>query len=55
MFKINHEPQESGFNAKSFKHFMVYKSILTIEDCHQFVFYNNMEKARAKLALFSVE
>ena len=33
-------------------HFMVYKSIRTIENGRRFVFYNNMEKVRAELAIF---
>ena len=40
----------------SFEHFMAsFYGLQTIENCYQFVFYNNMENVRAELALFSVE
>ena len=48
---LDHEMTEC-FTAK----FLTFWSIRvhTIENCLRFVFYNNMEKIRAELALFSV-
>ena len=56
--KWNHEPQASGLTAKLSTFYYVISwsiRVQTIENCRQFVFYNNVEKVRAGFALFSVE
>ena len=60
MFKTqwNQELQASCFTAKisTFYGGILWSiRVYTTENCRRFVFYNNMEKVRAELALFSVE
>ena len=55
MFKTQVEPRAAGewFHCQVLD--FLWRHFMTIENCHRFVFYNNMEKVRAELAIFFVE
>ena len=61
MIKLEVKPRAAGdcFHCqvlnKLLRHFMVYKSVDHKKTVVEFVFYSNMEKVRAELALLSVE
>ena len=57
MFKTQVEPRAAGewFHCQVYGVILLSIRVKTIENCRRFDFYNNKDKLRAELVLFSVE